>query len=153
MKGHKHKKKILEYAQDCQEDAEAWQKWEFIWNDVWVACKEHPAWNTGTEIYRRIDPYRELKEAQERGEVIQFRYLTGDWNIATTPTWNLPVDRYRIKPKVKKLYAFLVCASAINTTGYMKIYFKCESGAQSYCDTLAIELIKQLDDEPIEMPE
>jgi hypothetical protein len=61
------------------------------------------------------DPYAHLKEAQERGEVIQILFPgRADWreNPDSIPlTFCYPPDRYRIKPKEKKklyLWAFLV---------------------------------------------
>ena len=49
---------------------------------------------------REIDPFRELKEAFERGEDIQYRYKSGDWTDTPNPSWH-PLHEYRIKPKPK----------------------------------------------------
>ena len=52
------------------------------------------------------DPYKELKEAQERGEVIQWLNDFDLWVDTKTPIRTCrkshPPDRYRIKPKEKK---------------------------------------------------
>lgn len=52
-----------------------------------------------------IDPYAELKAAHAAGKVIQVKFTNSDWSDAkgakTTDwprIWNLPPDRYRIKP-------------------------------------------------------
>ena len=51
------------------------------------------------------DPYAHLKEAQERGEVIQVLVedrggnFWSDRSSVCNMLWNLPPDRYRIKPK------------------------------------------------------
>ena len=53
------------------------------------------------------DPYAHLKEAQERGEVIQFLVQSGthgDWQDVSYIDTDVPPDRYRIKPKTKTLY-------------------------------------------------
>jgi hypothetical protein len=57
------------------------------------------------------DPYAHLKEAQERGEVIQWLNDFDLWVDTKTPIRtcrkSYPPDRYRIKPKEKKkLYLF-----------------------------------------------
>ena len=51
------------------------------------------------EDYRNdVDPYAHLKEAQERGDVIQLKH--GGWQDMLEPTdFPYDVDRYRIKPK------------------------------------------------------
>ena len=48
---------------------------------------------------REIDPFRELKEAFERGEDIQIKLSFG-WVDATEPAWTIG-NEYRIKPKPK----------------------------------------------------
>ena len=52
------------------------------------------------------DPYTHLKEAQERGEVIQWLNDFDLWVDTKTPIRtcrkSYPPDRYRIKPKEKK---------------------------------------------------
>jgi hypothetical protein len=55
---------------------------------------------------KSIDPYRELKEAQERGEEIEMLDNDGIWVTGDTFNWsfNNPPERYRIKPKTKKIY-------------------------------------------------
>ena len=64
---------------------------------------------------KSIDPYRELKEAQERGETIQTRDGSGGWfdvikgfavydAIERGDALPYPVEDYRIKPKTKKIY-------------------------------------------------
>ena len=48
---------------------------------------------------REIDPFRELKEAFERGEDIQIKLSFG-WVDATEPAWTIG-NEYRIKPNPK----------------------------------------------------
>jgi len=54
------------------------------------------------------DPYKELKEAQERGEVIQAHLSNienpkeDDWTTMSFFAWDNPAHCYRIKPKEKK---------------------------------------------------
>ena len=52
------------------------------------------------------DPYRELMEAQKRGETIQMCDDAKIWRsfISGHPDWSLPPVRYRIKPKTVKKY-------------------------------------------------
>ena len=49
---------------------------------------------------REIGPFRELKEAFESGEDIQYRYKKGDWVDTPDPVWHTSYE-YRIKPKPK----------------------------------------------------
>jgi len=51
------------------------------------------------KLAREIDPFRELKEAFERGEDIQIKLSFG-WVDATEPAWTIG-NEYRIKPKPK----------------------------------------------------
>jgi hypothetical protein len=101
-------------------------------------------------IKQAVDEYAELKEAQERGEVIQTRG-SGGWydRTAGSTGFEYPVDQYRIKPKVKKLYAFLF--SQVEKS-YQTIFFETKDHAEAYQDD-DYTLIKQLDDEPIEIPD
>lgn len=49
-----------------------------------------------------VDPYKELKEAYVRGEVIQINYredkAANYWVDIINPIWEFPVESYRIKP-------------------------------------------------------
>lgn len=63
--------------------------------ECWVTARV-PAWNVETE-YRIKDPYRELREAQAAGKVIQILNDKG-WSDCT-PLFNNPPERYRIKPE------------------------------------------------------
>ena len=85
----------------------------------------------------RIDPYRELKEAQDRGEVIQYRRLYDcNWKdgFAGIPKGcdaNLIFDdntEYRIKPKTVKLYLW-----AMKVNGYGNFWTR----ARGYYETEA----------------
>ena len=114
-KKSKHADLMLEYAKDAQDTDKPWERWEMsnphsTANKDWHPCECQEDMFVDTSNYRRIDPYRHLKEAQERGEVIQRK--SGDhWE--TKPgrphIFNSAPDRYRIKPKEKKklyLWAF-----------------------------------------------
>ena len=57
--------------------------------------KRYSTW----DYAREIDPFRELKEAFERGEDIQIKLSFG-WVDATEPAWTIG-NEYRIKPKPK----------------------------------------------------
>lgn len=56
-------------------------------NENWEQS-EHPDWNNNYFEFRLHDPYREFREAEERGEVVE--YLRGDG------TWGRPRDGYKI---------------------------------------------------------
>ena len=64
--------------------------------------------NIPVDRYRIYDPYRELKEAYERGEEIQaYDKRSNQFGYLVKPLlWNLPVDHYRIKPKEPKYVPF-----------------------------------------------
>ncbi len=51
-----------------------------------------------------VDPYRELKEAHASGKVILVFQLDGVWRELPFPSWNAPVDRYRIKPDPRRFW-------------------------------------------------
>lgn len=59
---------------------------------------------------RKVDQYKHLREALERGETIQFmgRY-DRDWLTLKSPAnFNHPASWYRIKPKTKKMVQWLL---------------------------------------------
>jgi hypothetical protein len=51
--------------------------------------------------FSNVDPYKELKEAHAKGEIIQLN-LGGlaipNWHNVSNPEWTEPVEKYRIKP-------------------------------------------------------
>ena len=103
---HKHFKEMTEYAIDAQNSETPWELWECNYNGQgWQLLFGESIWALNTK-YRRIDPYRELKEAQERGEEIEMLDNDGIWVTGDTFNWsfNNPPERYRIKPKTKKIY-------------------------------------------------
>jgi len=74
---HVHADKMLLYAQDAQETEKPWVRWELAGSvNTWNAMQMHPAWLPLT-MYRRIDEYRECREAQDRGETIEFHGTNG----------------------------------------------------------------------------
>ena len=68
-----------------------------------------PAWNWQEWNYRIEDPYKKLKEAHERGDVIELTHPPDDpfhgraW-CACSPTWSLPVECYRIRKAPKEVW-------------------------------------------------
>jgi len=113
------------YADDAQKTRTPWLLWEHRpagcnWG---VQCRKNSKmWLDGHE-YRRIDPYRELREAVRRGEVIQSgSCVTGEW--VDLPKYGLIWDKlelgedpdcfggpspwsYRIKPKTVKKWRWI----------------------------------------------
>lgn len=59
------------------------------------------------ECYRIHDPYRELKEAQAAGKVIQCNHTEFGWRNVT-PDWTAPPEAYRIKPEAPKMWYRIV---------------------------------------------
>ncbi len=56
------------------------------------------------------DPYAHLKEAHDKGEMVQHQSENGKWhNCIHSSGWayNDDPDRYRIKPKTKTLYLWV----------------------------------------------
>jgi len=83
---HIHADLMLEYAKDAS-DRDS--------DDV--------DWDEPEINIRRIDPYRELREAQERGANVEY-LCGGEWvgpTFGNTWSFDNPPDCYRIKPKVK----------------------------------------------------
>ena len=110
---HKHADLMLLYANDAQETDKPWERWEWKPRGVklWTDAIDGIDMDFNEEdCYRRIDPYAELKEAQERGEVIQWLNDFDLWVDTKTPIRtcrkSYPPDRYRIKPKEKKPEVF-----------------------------------------------
>jgi len=104
---HKHADLMALYAQDAQETDKPWLRWEKIQSNggkKWTQCSSQSQMFRADHEYRRIDPHREYKEAEARGEVVQ--YLNGDeWVDRPSPGTSFhSVDKYRIKPKPKTLY-------------------------------------------------
>ena len=105
---HIHADNMLLYAQDAQETDKPWENWEWRWSSStsghWVKAEASDIeWDLEID-YRRIDPYRELKEAQMRGKTIQVQTTDhgtcwGDRCYPCCIYWDLPPDRYRVKPE------------------------------------------------------
>ena len=69
---HVHADLILQYAHDAQETDKPWERWECCSEVEGIYARAHGQLKWYPSIfYRRIDPYRHLKEAQARGETIQ----------------------------------------------------------------------------------
>jgi len=108
-KKSKHADLMLEYAKDAQDTDKPWERWEMsnphsTANKDWHPCECQEDMFVDTSNYRRIDPYRHLKEAQERGEVIQVLQDSPEenWFDIDNPTYCNDPEFYRIKPKEKK---------------------------------------------------
>ena len=108
---HIHADNMLLYAQDAQETETPWLRWEWrALNVLFTPCTREENMFKPDFEYRRIDPYRELREALKQGKTIQFR--SGDvWDDASTPVFDWPSNRsvtkaidrhppesYRVKP-------------------------------------------------------
>jgi hypothetical protein len=121
---HKHADLMLEYAKDAQETDKPWERWEYYCvGGVYLPLRGTPLWERGV-AYRRIDPYRKFREAQERGDVVQvvcnwrasgagevvfpdnpeWQLYDGDFNDPRFRYSLLPPEFFRIKPKTKTLY-------------------------------------------------
>jgi len=155
---------MTEYAIDAQKTDKPWELWETSMTPgtdlcQWRPVGSHPAWHTFC-AYRRIDPYRELKEAQERGETIQTRDGSGGWfdvikgfavydAIERGDALPYPVEDYRIKPKTKKLYLW-----AVNSNGSWSVHsWMCETvdEVQQAYNKDVVNEFKRLDNTIIEV--
>jgi len=72
--------------------------------------------NIADEV-RKVDEYRHLREALERGETIQF-CDRGLWEDIKYPAFNARLENYRIKPKTKKMVQWLF-KSEVNGNFYV----------------------------------
>ena len=76
------------------------------------AYKPHDVWKDSDNAGNQgtvSDPYAHLKEAHDKGEMVQHQSENGKWhNCIHSSGWayNDDPDRYRIKPKTKTLYKF-----------------------------------------------
>ena len=98
---HIHADNMLLYAQDAQETETPWLRWEWrALNVLFTPCTREENMFKPDFEYRRIDPYRELREAQERGETIQERNLLfkTQWIEYEGSVFPREPNRYRIKP-------------------------------------------------------
>lgn len=132
MTKHKHADLMMQYAQDAMETDKPWLRWEYQeeQSSIWRDCIDEDDMCFVIDYeYRRIDPYRHLKEAQERGEVIQVTSLfnpDGKWydkHTGDSMYWDMPPKFYRIKHKQKKkLYkwAFKSYTPVTNTEMWME---------------------------------
>jgi hypothetical protein len=106
---HKFKAEIIDWLNGGR------YEWKFCRQDgFWTEVRRLENFLFADEV-RKIDEYAHLKEAYLKGKIIQVR-LYGEWlDIKNTPTWNYPVEEYRIKPKPK-------------TKKMVQWLFKCEKG-------------------------
>ena len=76
------------------------------------AYKPHDVWKDSDNAGNQgtvSDPYAHLKEAHDKGEMVQHQSENGKWhNCIHSSGWayNDEPDRYRINPKTKTLYKF-----------------------------------------------
>lgn len=103
MTKHIHAEAMAEYAKDALKTDEPYRLWECRTKGMshlhWMQIVTgHPSWNTDLE-YRRIDPYRELKEAHAAGKTIQFTDGEVWVDAQICLGFHRPVNEYRIKPE------------------------------------------------------
>ena len=99
----------------------------------------------------RKDPYAHLKDALERGETIQFRFNPmADWrdHITKYNRFSYPVECYRIKPKTRTLYKWMISYDdkEFMETSY---FFETLLDVENNCDNP--KYIKRLDYTAIEV--
>jgi len=116
---HIHADLMLEYAKDASETDKPWERWEWKWGigGEFITCRDSDDvdWDEPEINIRRIDPYRELREAQERGALQVCDnpiYIGGLAMLPKIPAWvdrskdchmywNMSPKCYRIKPEEK----------------------------------------------------
>ena len=67
---------------------------------------------------KKPDEYVGLKEAHERGETIQIPFDQGWVDTEGEPSWSLPAEQYRIKPKTKKLWQWIIKDNSVPEEPY-----------------------------------
>ena len=93
------------------------------------AYKPHDVWKDSDNAGNQgtvSDPYAHLKEAHDKGEMVQHQSENGKWhNCIHSSGWayNDEPDRYRIKPKTKTIYkwAYKDCSGDwMQTSAYLE---------------------------------
>ena len=71
MPGHKHAALMLEYAKDCETDAEAFKNWEVNTGDNnWDTLIRHPAWAIRCEYRRKPKPVSPWTKVKRDAKII-----------------------------------------------------------------------------------
>lgn len=94
---HVHADKIQKWAEDTSLIVER-RRYD---SESWIRVSD-PTWDEKYQ-YHIVDPYADLKQALKDGKTLQMEMIEGydEWRDMAFPIlWNLPVDRYRIKPKL-----------------------------------------------------
>ena len=69
------------------------------WDTSGGSAQQHTAWGYYRTRRSLPDPYAILKAAKAAGKTLQ-AYVLGTWDeLIEHPQWNIPPDRYRIKPE------------------------------------------------------
>lgn len=121
QKPHKWQKEIVAWAGGAKVEERFWP----ILNtyDEWEICTGTPPWDDSTRQFRLHDPYREFREAQERGEKLECR--VGEiWDgRGRRMFFTLPPDCYRIaKPEPKGRVVFCKVKSVFENHPYVSRY-------------------------------
>jgi len=157
---HKHADLMAQYARDACQTKKPWERWEFcdetnVCEPIYRPCTEGVKWYLKND-YRRIDPYRELKEAKDRGEVIQLKVSRSEgWvDMGDMEGFLYSADCYRIKPKTKKTTYLWAYMSDTGTWKNSPVYYKDEDEfLANYVNRIPICDFKRLDYTAIEVEE
>lgn len=102
QKPHKWQKEIVAWAGGAKVEA---RNQTAAWRNPWWFVDENPHWNNPDFEFRIHDPYREFKDAEDQGQVVEFRAPNGTWlRKVNKDGWFFiyPPDHYRIaKPEPK----------------------------------------------------
>lgn len=63
-----------------------------------------PCWNFKANDYRKHDPYREFREAEEDGKVVQFMVPSGKWRDGKNLNYDQPPENYRVKQEPRRFW-------------------------------------------------
>jgi len=103
------------YCEDWTKTDKPWELWEKRALGTWLLLTDHPLWEPES-MYRRIDPYRKLKEAAQ-DPTKQIRLIGYEWKDASDRwLWVEPPENYEVrdKPAEKKLVKYLCYETPIN---------------------------------------
>ena len=154
MSKHPHAENMKLYAKDAAKSDKPWEKWEtkFKRDNYWLTLHKNPDWNTEKD-YRHIDEYREFKNAQESGKIIQMiDKETGVWNDIPhfTLRFDMTKEYYRIKPNTIKMWQWIYRLN----NGEVRIsrkFFPDEETMQRHYDKSTTKIIKRADWTEIEV--
>lgn len=138
-KPHKWQKEIVAWAGGAKVDHRygGWadNEWELVPQGT------TPAWDNPNYEFRLHDPYREFREAEKRGNVVEYRDFCGDWRPMRPDTgFTADPKNYRIaEPEPKERVVFCKVKSVSENHPYVSRYANVT--IDDYGNVIKIEIV------------